>query len=440
MTRDGRVSDRSMGDDRGLATGSDLIDSALYSAVQRPMEGMVQIAGKVSEALGGSYFEAPRWIAKPQEREAWSSGWCAQQIGNVAGTVPWILGANKGIRCLSGGPMARFAGTANTVSLSRAALVGTEIGATGALYEGLLRPVDPDNFMFERLRNTGAAFTAYGVMGGTASLFSGAAPATVRALGDTFGGRLAGRGVNGVVGFGAGGFGGATHSLTEDTIEGRSVSLDRMGTRAGEFAVLGLGLGLLGRPDMSARGKFEKSAEVKEMEPTARKTPHETTLSDQHWQRGQEHSSRGNFSEAVVEMAEAIKLRKQVHGADHPMVADNLVELATLQYTRGPRFYSEAQRCLEEALSIRSEAFGKNNSQVATTHEHLSNIHRAQNNPAAAAEHLQQAINVYDALAQQGALPISQSALNTKLQDLHGLYRVANKPELADGIRTRLGN
>lgn len=425
----------------GLSTGSDLIDATLYSGIQRPVEGLVQIAGKVSEQLGGSYFEAPHWIAKPEEREAWSGAWCMQQVGNIAGTVPWILGVNKGIRCLSGGSLARFAGTANSLSLGRAALVGTELGVTGATYETLFRPVDADNFAFEKFRNAGTSFTAYGVMGGTASLMSGIAPAVTRTVGESFAGRLAGRTANGVVGFGAGASGGMMHSLTEDVIENRTPSFERMKQRGVEYGGIGAVLGLAGRPDMrvtNSRGKFERRSgvEEREMEPIGTKTPREAVMAGQHWQRAQELSSRGDYREAMTEMMEAIKLRKKAYGADHPMVADNLVDAASLNYRRGPDFYAEAQQQLQEAIAIRRGAYGTQNSEVANTHVQSSGLYKAQGDYARAAEQLQESVNIWSAMKERGALPVSLSpaALVERMRELAGLYRMASMPEKAAAI------
>lgn len=64
-----------------------------YSLAQSPVNGVVQIADKV---VGTSVLPSVQFIAPPQEASFASVNWHAQQFGQAAGMLPWLMAMHKG--------------------------------------------------------------------------------------------------------------------------------------------------------------------------------------------------------------------------------------------------------------------------------------------------------------------------------------------------------
>jgi CHAT domain-containing protein/Tfp pilus assembly protein PilF len=77
------------------------------------------------------------------------------------------------------------------------------------------------------------------------------------------------------------------------------------------------------------------------------------------------HLNEGRYREGIPKGREALAIREQVHGPNHPDVATSLNNLAWLLVENGD--YAEARPLLERALQIREQVFGPNHPEVAGT-------------------------------------------------------------------------
>src|SRR5205823_2894603 len=75
------------------------------------------------------------------------------------------------------------------------------------------------------------------------------------------------------------------------------------------------------------------------------------------------HLSVGELALAGKELEQALVLRRQHLGENHPLVADTLFHLGTQQMIFSE--YSQAERWLQECLTIRRNHFGKENREIA---------------------------------------------------------------------------
>jgi serine/threonine protein kinase/tetratricopeptide (TPR) repeat protein len=80
-------------------------------------------------------------------------------------------------------------------------------------------------------------------------------------------------------------------------------------------------------------------------------------------------AQRGQCEEAGRLLVEALALRKQLYGNEHPLVADTLVSLARLRRVEGNNDVASA--LLKEALAMRQKILGDNSPLVVSTREEL---------------------------------------------------------------------
>ncbi len=124
---------------------------------------------------------------------------------------------------------------------------------------------------------------------------------------------------------------------------------------------------------------------------------------------------RGQYTEAVPLIAQALTIRQQVLGAEHLDIAESLNELAELYRKQGK--YAEAEPLYQRALTIREHILGSEHPDVATS---LNNLARPYHHQA----HFKEAESLY-----QRALIIREQALGSahpdvaqSLNDLAFLY------------------
>lgn len=164
--------------DRFLPEGvvSDAVRSALYSGVESPVNAVGQLWNNTAGNYVGKVGELGL-VSAPTEADFGSARWHAQTIGGAAGMVAPFLIARGGVRGAVGaskGMTSRIVGSARTFELTTsqsAKLLAPvlEAGTTGAVFEGVFRPVDPKegDFWSVRARNAGVGFGTFSVLGGT---------------------------------------------------------------------------------------------------------------------------------------------------------------------------------------------------------------------------------------------------------------------------------
>src|SRR5262249_38213674 len=128
--------------------------SALYTAIQRPIDGGRQL---VNHLAGSEVLGQPKLFAQPLETEFGTAEWTAQQIGSGAGyaaDVALLLGLSR-LRPF------RAAGNYASKTLDKPVLralntTGARAFAAGFALEGIGQPIHQDemeNFWNARLRN-----------------------------------------------------------------------------------------------------------------------------------------------------------------------------------------------------------------------------------------------------------------------------------------------
>ncbi|MEA5503662.1 CHAT domain-containing tetratricopeptide repeat protein [Halotia wernerae UHCC 0503] len=85
---------------------------------------------------------------------------------------------------------------------------------------------------------------------------------------------------------------------------------------------------------------------------------------------------QGRYSDAKLLYLQALNIRKEVLGSEHPDVAQSLNNLAALYHAQGS--YLQAEKLFLEALELWKEIFGEEHFQVATNLNNLAEIYREQ--------------------------------------------------------------
>lgn len=136
--------------------------AALHAGIQSPLQGLAQLADK---GLGTDLEKRVTFMSAPKESEFMSSTWHAHQLGSMVGMAAPFLLLHKGVG-LSGnmlfGKLEQNA--ARDVLIRRAVW---ESAATGAMFDGLLRPVAPAqdaNFAQTRIGNALVGAATFGVL------------------------------------------------------------------------------------------------------------------------------------------------------------------------------------------------------------------------------------------------------------------------------------
>ncbi len=91
---------------------------------------------------------------------------------------------------------------------------------------------------------------------------------------------------------------------------------------------------------------------------------------------GRIEGAMGNYSSAYRYVSQALEIRREKHGPDHPKVAESLTHLGRIHGVRDP---FEAESLFKSSLSIRERALGPNHPDVAESLTDLASIYQRQN-------------------------------------------------------------
>lgn len=169
--------------------------SALYSAVQSPLDGVTQMADRVFDT---SLLPSVQLVEPPRQSEFGSAEWHAQQVGGAVGMVLPYMVAVKATRAAfaeAGVKTEARLGVGNVSLLSKSGGVAVAEGATsGCLYEFFGRASDPthgDSFWASRAKHAIGGALTFGTLSaatvGIKSLASAFASPTVESLAKTAG-------------------------------------------------------------------------------------------------------------------------------------------------------------------------------------------------------------------------------------------------------------
>lgn len=135
--------------------------SAAYSGLQSPLKGLAQI---VDKSVGTQLMDKVTFMDAPKESAFMSGTWHAQQLGAMVGmTAPFLL-LHKGVGKCGNLMLGKLEQTAATDVLVRRAVL--ESAVSGAAFEGLCRPVGPqeDNFLKARVGHAIVGAATFGVL------------------------------------------------------------------------------------------------------------------------------------------------------------------------------------------------------------------------------------------------------------------------------------
>lgn len=175
------MSDRTRNDrllDKWLPEGvvSDAVRSSLYSGLESPVNAVGQLWNNTGGQKLGKVGSLGL-VSAPTEATFGSARWHAQTIGGAAGMIAPFLLSRGTVKCATGAGAsmtARLLGQARTFELAtsrslRLAAPVLEAGATGAVFEGLFRPIEAQDgdFWAARTRNSCVGFATFSVLAGT---------------------------------------------------------------------------------------------------------------------------------------------------------------------------------------------------------------------------------------------------------------------------------
>jgi SAM-dependent methyltransferase len=153
--------------------------SAFHQGIQSPFNGAAQLWNHTAGRVSGTHIGKMDLADAPDDVEFNSGRWYAQTLGGAAGMVlPFMLckatvsGFGGGLRSASRLALGEAATSQylNT-SVARIGLPALEAGATGALFEGVFRPVKEERFLEGRLSNaTSGMLTFSALHAGTVGL------------------------------------------------------------------------------------------------------------------------------------------------------------------------------------------------------------------------------------------------------------------------------
>lgn len=145
-----RLTTSSLLADRPISLAEEFARSTVYSGLQSPLNGGAQLIEQ-SGVFGEPVLPSLQFIEPPEPASFGSARWHAQQVGGAAGmAVPFLL-LHRGVSTFSN-RLARSVG----ISARSKGLAVADLATTGALYEGMLRPVDTTthgNFLEARASN-----------------------------------------------------------------------------------------------------------------------------------------------------------------------------------------------------------------------------------------------------------------------------------------------
>ncbi|MEC4807077.1 MAG: CHAT domain-containing tetratricopeptide repeat protein [Jaaginema sp. PMC 1079.18] len=140
--------------------------------------------------------------------------------------------------------------------------------------------------------------------------------------------------------------------------------------------------------------------------------------------------SMGNFSAAEPLYQRALGIYEQVLGSDHPDIATSLNNLALLYADMGN--YREAEPLYQRALTIREQAFGSEHPDVATSLNNLAGLSYSTGNYSAAEPLYQRALAI-----REQALGSEHPLVAQSLNNLAELYRAMGNYTEAESLYQR---
>ncbi len=133
------------------------------------------------------------------------------------------------------------------------------------------------------------------------------------------------------------------------------------------------------------------------------------------------------YTPAELLSQHALAICEQVLGPDHPDVATNLNNLASLY--RGQGKYAEAESLIGRALAINEQALGPNHPEIAANLNNLASLYQSRGKYAEAEPLYQRALAIYE---QQ--LGVEHPDTARSLHNLAGLYNIQGKYEQAEPL------
>jgi tetratricopeptide (TPR) repeat protein len=129
---------------------------------------------------------------------------------------------------------------------------------------------------------------------------------------------------------------------------------------------------------------------------------------------------QGKYNEAILLAEQALAIRKQQLGDNHPLTAQSLNNLAGLYESQGR--YSEAEPLYKQALAIRKQQLGDNHPDTATSLNNLALLYRVQGRYSEAEPLYKQALAI-----RKQQLGDNHPDTATSLNNLALLYRVQGR-------------
>ena len=145
---------------------------------------------------------------------------------------------------------------------------------------------------------------------------------------------------------------------------------------------------------------------------------------------GEYFHQRGQYTEAVPLIAQALTIRQKVLGSEHLDIAESLNELAELYREQGK--YTEAEPLYQEALTIREHILGPEHPDVATS---LNNLARPYHHQARYKE--AEALYQRALIIREQALGSSHPDVAESLNDLATLYDAQARYKEAESLYQR---
>ncbi len=139
------------------------------------------------------------------------------------------------------------------------------------------------------------------------------------------------------------------------------------------------------------------------------------------------YESQGRYSEAEPLYKQALAIRKQQLGDNHPDTAQSLNNLAELYESQGR--YSEAEPLYKEALAIRKQQLGDNHPSTASSLNNLAVLYESQGRYSEAEPLYKQALAIW-----KQQLGDNHPLTATSLNNLAGLYRVQGRYSEAEPL------
>lgn len=152
-------------DSNSYSWAEEFARSAVWGGLQSPLLGAAQV---IDKACGTDLRQSVQFMPAPTEAQS-SGDWHAQQLGTMAGmAVPFLI-LHKGVGICGNRLLGTLERNASTLCLTKRTI--QESMATGALFDGLLRPVTEaqlqNDFVGARVKNALIGSITFGALTGS---------------------------------------------------------------------------------------------------------------------------------------------------------------------------------------------------------------------------------------------------------------------------------